>query len=92
MIKCQRCGQEYIGETGRTIKERIDEHIRYIRNIESHHPTGKHFNMYGHSLRDFSWMGFEKISQDSKTFRRTRETFRINQFQTLEPTGMNKYT
>ncbi|EYC21534.1 hypothetical protein Y032_0988g3301 [Ancylostoma ceylanicum] len=49
MITCDKCGQRYIGETGRPLKERLDEHRRaftspqsYPNNSFSKHRTAVH--------------------------------------------------
>ena len=95
-IKCQKCGIEYIGETGRTAKERIREHLGYIRNhkpsadVNKSQPTGVHFNRKGHGLEYFSWCAFEKINNPSTGYRKARENFRIEQFNVIEPNGLNR--
>ena len=89
-IQCQKCGKEYIGETGRNVKVRIKEHLDYVKNKNVKQPTGAHFNKKGHGLEYFSWVAFEKINKSGPNYRKTRESFRINQFNTTEPNGMNK--
>ncbi|EYC24156.1 hypothetical protein Y032_0014g2356 [Ancylostoma ceylanicum] len=49
MITCSKCGQRYIGETGRPLKERLNEHRRslacpqsYPTNCFSKHRTTMH--------------------------------------------------
>ena len=87
MVICKKCGKEYIGETGRPIKIRITEHLGYIRRNENQ-PTGVHFNRCG--AENFSFVAFEQINADSIFYRKIVESARINQFQTLEPKGMNR--
>ena len=88
-VRCNKCGKEYIGETGRTVKERIQEHIGYI-NGNKNQPTGVHFNRRGHDICDFRWTAFEKFTNPNPYYRKAKEEFRINQFDVLEPKGMNK--
>ncbi|EYC40623.1 hypothetical protein Y032_0604g557 [Ancylostoma ceylanicum] len=49
MVTCNGCGQKYIGETGRPLHKRLDEHLRAMRNPSSypnnsfsHHRTLHH--------------------------------------------------
>mgnify|MGYP002630892968 CR=1 FL=1 len=54
-----RCGQQYIGQTGRSLRERFGQHANYVdRNSEA---TGKHFNLPGHSKSDMRVTIIEKI-------------------------------
>ena len=42
---------QYIGETGRKLKDRMGEHLNYARKPDLSQPTGAHFNMtqyFGH--------------------------------------------
>ena len=39
---------QYIGQTTRSLDERVREHIGYIRNLHRNQPTGEHFNLPGH--------------------------------------------
>ena len=49
LIECEkeRCKQKYIGETERPLKDRISEHISYIRSKNITQATGFHFNLPG---------------------------------------------
>ena len=88
-IRCKKCNMEYVGETGRSVRDRISEHLGYIRNNKDH-PTGIHFNSRGHELKHFSWTAFEKFSNPNPYYRKAMERFRINQFNVIQPHGMNK--
>ena len=50
MIKCKKdnCQMQYIGETERKAKKRINEHVGYVRNMNIKQPVGYHFNLPGH--------------------------------------------
>ena len=52
MVECSKdkCKQRYIGETERMFKERIYEHIGYVKNHIETKATGFHFNQKGHSV------------------------------------------
>uniref|UniRef100_A0A7I4YQ85 Reverse transcriptase domain-containing protein n=1 Tax=Haemonchus contortus TaxID=6289 RepID=A0A7I4YQ85_HAECO len=41
-IRCQACGAEYIGETGRPLRTRIKEHLEGLRKSRTQTPLGMH--------------------------------------------------
>ena len=86
-IKCKRCNQEYIGQTGRTLSKRFGEHRGYVNN-KTNDPTGIHFNLPGHRLSDMEVSILEKVHSKDKVTRETRESLYIRDFQT-EVNGMN---
>ena len=49
-ITCEQCKLQYIGQTTRSLDERVREHIGYIRNLHTKQPTGEYFNLPGHEL------------------------------------------
>ncbi|UYV62695.1 hypothetical protein LAZ67_2001598 [Cordylochernes scorpioides] len=49
-LKCNNCSSLYIGETGRHIKDRIDEHIRNIRNNDPGSLIAQHISNTGHTF------------------------------------------
>ena len=51
-IICRRCVCLYIGETGRRLRERFDEHLRSIPNNSPGFPVAEHFKSASHSLHD----------------------------------------
>ena len=57
----EKCQQLYIGETERTLKDRICEHIGYINTKNKSQPAGQHFNKAGHSKADMKVAILEKI-------------------------------
>ena len=88
-ISCKKCNEQYIGQTGRQFKQRMQEHLGYIRNKKMTEPTGKHFNQPGHNISMFSCSILEKCQIGSKTYRETKEEHFIKLFQTKFK-GMNK--
>ena len=74
LIECrkERCRQQYIGETGRSIRTRIMEHRGYINNNKNK-ATGDHFNLPGHSVNDMRFTVLEKVKYDSTEYRKERE-------------------
>jgi hypothetical protein len=52
-IRCMKCDRiVYVGETGRELGERIDEHLRDIRLFYRDKPVASHFNTNGHIEAD----------------------------------------
>ena len=50
-ISCRRCSTVYIGETGRTLRERFGEHLRSIEKSLPGFPVAEHCNSNGHALQ-----------------------------------------
>ena len=69
MLICEKdnCKQKtghtnrYIGETERTLKDRISDHIGYINTNKSKEPAGQHFNLPGHTKSDIRVLILEKV-------------------------------
>ena len=92
MVKCtkERCKESiYIGETERSLKERITEHIQYIKSNNKKQATGYHFNQPGHSLHDMIIMGIEKPRRIENEYRQERESYLIRKFNCFYK-GMNR--
>ena len=51
-ISCRRCPAVYIGETGRTLRQRLGEHLRSIEKNLPGFPVAEHFNTAGHLIDD----------------------------------------
>ena len=77
--KCKRC---YIGESERTLKDRISEHIGYIRTKKIDKTTGQHFNSPGHSLANMTVTILERVKKEDIFYRKERETYHIRKFNT----------
>ena len=70
-----RCGQQYIGQTGRSLRDRFSQHLNYVdRNCEA---TGRHFNLPGHSKSDMRVTIVEKIHKRDVWTREEIETMHI---------------
>ena len=66
-ITCLKCGELYIGETGRMLKTRFREHLSYIRTKKADNELSLHFNGPGHSIDDVAVSG---LFFESETNRR----------------------
>ena len=49
-ISCRQCPLLYIGETGRSLRERFGEHLRSVQKKTPGFPVAEHFNSAGHTL------------------------------------------
>ena len=98
-ITCKRCQQQYVGQSGNQLSSRIAQHRGYINNYNKHkeagkatQPTGEHFNLPGHhGVSDMEVQIIEKVFCKSMAVRLARETWYIQQFQTVSQ-GINKKT
>jgi hypothetical protein len=69
------CGQQYIGQTSKTLRERISQHLGYVdQNVEA---TGRHFNIPGHSKSDMKATVIEKIHRKDIWCREEIESMHI---------------
>ena len=85
LLECNKegCKERYIGESSRSIKERIKEHTSYIRSIFPTQATGLHFNLPGHSLGNMTMTILEKVTKKDDMYRKERETHLIRKFNTF---------
>ena len=49
-VSCGKCGEQYVGETEKTLAVRFSQHRGYARNGKLNKAMGHHFNLPGHSL------------------------------------------
>ena len=91
LIECKKdnCNSKYVGETKRIMKFRFAEHRGYVNNKDESQATGEHFNLPGHSLSDMTITILEKVRSNDDLYRKERETYFINKFNTYYH-GLNK--
>jgi hypothetical protein len=91
MIECSidRCKMRYIGETERSMKDRLMEHLGHIRRKETNQPIGNHFNLPGHSQDNVTISILERVKVNNILYRQEREKYLIKKFNTFY-SGMNK--
>ena len=90
LISCKLCGLQYVGETGRMLRDRINDHLSAIR-LNKPTPIGIHFNLPLHSVSNFSIIGIEN-NLDNITNRRARESLWQTILKTIHPSGINNLT
>ena len=91
MIECSKCNERYIGETKRSLKERLADHRGYVSNQKLDYITGHHFNTPGHDLSNLKVTIIEKQKTEDTDYRKEREKYFINKFNTFYK-GMNRQT
>ena len=90
-IQCnkEKCKLKYIGETKHSIKNRMSDHIGYVRTKKLDKATGGHFNQPGHSISNMKVTMLEKMKTPDILYRKEREKVLIRKFNTFYH-GINK--
>ena len=68
-IQCtkEKCNLKYIGENEWELKDRMSEHVGYIRISEA---TGEHFNLIGHSHMNVTIL--EKMKSQEELYKKRK--------------------
>ena len=90
LISCTKCNVQYIGETARTLRERMNDHRSAI-NKRKNTPIGLHFNTPGHSYLNMRVVPIELINNKTNptNARKIREKYWQYRLKTLHPIGLN---
>ena len=101
-IRCRKCQTWYIGESSLKLRDRVNGHRASIKRIQKGETlnaqmtdTGAadHFSKKDHDFeRDAEFHILEKGDWSETSDRKSRESFFICKFGTVEPNGMNKTT
>ena len=97
LIECTKCGQKYIGETTNMFKVRLNKHVNDIKSYRDT-AVADHFNYDCPSTNDIPHMRTYPIDliPDQGSYLKnkkkllSRETYWINELNTLEPYGINR--
>ena len=91
IIECnkEKCKLRYIGETEKSLKDRIYNHITKIKSIIPTTATGEHFNEPGHNLSNMTATIIEQVKYNDINYRRERKKYFIKKFNTLHK-GLNR--
>ena len=95
-ITCTRCGQQYVGQTLRKLKDRLSEHFRSIDKAEKDKPVGQHFSQENHAgCDDVSITVLEFIkkpprSPEAIVIRNRVERNWTHMLRSLAPQGLNQ--
>ena len=87
LTTCTKCFKQYVGQTGRTLKDRIAEHVRDVRKGEK--TSGTHYNLPDHVHANMKVQIIEKVTPNSEFHRLEREDFWIKKLATKAPFGLN---
>jgi hypothetical protein len=91
-IGCRTCRKVvYVGETSRTVKDRIKEHEADVR-LKRKKPVADHFNGKNHDIEDMTVTVLEKIMDKGKYYRQMKELEWIKKLETEAPNGINVKT
>ena len=88
VVRCVSCNMLYVGETLRSLEERVREHIRNINDEDLRYPVARHFCQAGHSLNDFRVQGLWLVKGDCAE-RKILEHWLMHKIGTITPDGMN---
>ena len=88
LTTCSQCNKQYVGQTGRTLKERMKEHLYNM--YKKTEVTGLHYSLPGHSHWNFKVQVIEKVYPNTANFRLEREDYWIKKLETKIPPGLNK--
>ena len=88
VLTCTYCNQLYVGETYRTLNERVSEHLRAVR-LSYATPVGIHFNMPNHSVSHVRVTAVWLNTSFSHLRRKCIESYIIHRLGSLQPLGMN---
>ena len=93
-IHCIHCGLVYVGETGRSLRSRMNGHRSAIKKA-GQSLLHRHFHQPNHSVDDMRVQILEKVYHSSGSrslstpLRRERELFWIKELGTAKPYGFN---
>lgn len=86
LISCKRCHKQYVGQTTKALKHRINRHRTSINTNIKFIWLAKHFNFPDHTISDLSVQVIEDcMPQDLKV----TESFWIYKLKTYTPFGLN---
>jgi len=88
LVTCTKCNMQYVGETGRSLRDRITDHVSCIK-LKKPTPIGLHFNQAGHGLKHFTILAIEQFEQNSDSIRHMKESTWQHLLQTAHPLGIN---
>jgi hypothetical protein len=91
LITCSLCAQQYVGETGNSLRDRLNNHRS---NITSKKPTtiSIHFNSPKHSFKNLQIIPIELLPPGSlPAERKIREKYWQNILGTIHPLGLNNF-
>ena len=94
LITCRKCGIQYVGETGQSLRKRLNNHRNRLKKLSCQY-LYQHFNSDGHTEDDINIVPIEeveltptdKISLSAKWLE--KEDFCYRELCTVYPYGLN---
>ena len=87
VINCSSCNITYVGQTSNTLRQRISEHLRAIRNNNLSAPLTSHFRNQC-DIQHLNFFAIDRSFSDSTRFLKERKW--IQYFRSLHPSGLNR--
>jgi GIY-YIG catalytic domain len=90
LIHCNKCFLNYVGQTSRMLKERLNNHRSDIKNNK---PTAIsiHFNSPQHNISNLEIMPIQQLITNNDAERLEIEKLWIKHLHTIYPKGLNYY-
>lgn len=94
LIECKKCEEQYVGETSKTLRARLTDHLSDIRRY-CETSVAEHFNQFDHDITDLQITPIVQIpdegSKSSNSLaRRKQESFFIDRLKSYYPYGINE--
>ena len=91
LVQCDKdkCRKQYIGITQQEFRDRVYQHIGYVRNKQTSRATGQHFNLPGHNIHNMKFTILEQVKSRDPLYGREREKLLIRKFNSFY-NGINK--
>ena len=81
-LSCDRCQEQYIGETEKSLAERFGQNRGYLRNKNLQQTTGHYFNQLRRSLADLRITVMEKVYSKDPRYKRPGRVSTLTNFTT----------
>ena len=88
LTTCTQCKKQYVGQSGRQLKERVKEHLLNIYHKKE--VSGIHYSLPGHTHCNLSVQVIEQVTPNTPSYRLEREEHWIKKLATKNPFGLNK--
>ena len=94
-LLCKACSKIYVGQTKRSLRERICEHLTSIRKRKTHLVVGRHYNTGGHqgtpdvTVYILDFVRTPPAAENSRKRREALEQKWIFRLRSLVPGGLN---
>ena len=88
LITCNACNVQYVGETGDSLKNRLNNHRSDVKT-KKQTAIGIHFNLENHSFGDLKIMPIELMEMENIYTRRNIEYYWQLKLGTIYPHGLN---